>query len=47
MPRNVLLLAAAVVSFVICFLAAINAVSGVNFDAWLSAGLVAFAAAHL
>lgn len=47
MNRVVLLLAGAIVCFLICFLAAIGAVSGVNFEAWLSAGLVAFVASHL
>jgi hypothetical protein len=47
MPRPVLLLAGAIVCFAICFLEAIGAVHGLNFAAWLSAGLIAFTAAHL
>jgi len=45
--RNLLFLIAAIVAFLVCFLGAIGSVSGVNFDAWLAAGLVGFAAAHL
>lgn len=47
MPRPVLFIAAALVCFVICFLLAIDAVTGGNFSAWLAAGLVLFTAAHL
>lgn len=47
MTRNVLLIAAAIVCFLLCLLEAIGAVEGVNYDAWLAAGLIAFAAAHL
>lgn len=38
-----LLLLVAIVALAVAFLGAIGAVSGVNFDAWLSAGLLAWA----
>jgi hypothetical protein len=44
--RNLILVAVAVICFVIGFLIAVGAVNG-NDGAWLFGGLASFAAAHL
>ena len=47
MNRPVLFLVAALVCFVVCFLLAVDVVTGGNFSAFLAAGLACFTAAHL
>ena len=47
MSRSLLFLVGALVAFVLCFLEATGVVSGVNYEAWLAAGLASFTASHL
>lgn len=45
--RSLVFLVIAVLCFAVALLLAVDIVSGSNFSAWIAAGLLAFAAAHL